>query len=264
MPALLDYTKPIQNLSPTIHRGCIRYVKIPGDDIVSVDWSIVDKLVGTLNEAIGKGSLANYMSNRKEFERSDVERTKIINNFKEEDQDLFAEKIRKISSEKIIYIGLKGDVKIKGSEFLELKNEKYDDIAAEIKEKLGAAEFKEKTLEEIAEEKLSELSNKKEIENRVEYSISIGKQESSNKSDNIPEEMGEVTEEVATPTESYRFDNINFGTTTTAQGLYSQMTTQHLEDAMISLRNRTGATPTRQNIGRSRPIGGFPWHIYEG
>ena len=189
MPVLLDYMKPIRDLSREATLGPIKYVKIPGDDIVKINEEVSKKLIGALESAVGLGSLSNYLVRRKEFEETDIETTKIINNFQENDETIFLEYLQSVSRDKIICMGNKGDKVISGAESIELKSESYEDIAIEIQEKLGAVGFTEKTLDEIAMEKLNELTNTKEKEIVPVYRISTKK---------------ETKEETPTPAETTR------------------------------------------------------------
>ena len=157
MPVFLDYAKPIRDLAEGATIGAVKYIKIPGDDIVKINADLSNKLTDALEAAVGKGCLVSYLFKRKAFQKTDIEVTKIINNFDMRDEEIFRDYLKGMSSEKTIYIGGKGEKSIDGIETIELTNEAYEDIAIEIQEKLGATEFVPKTLDEIAMEKLDNL-----------------------------------------------------------------------------------------------------------
>jgi len=187
MPVFLDYAKPIRDLAEGATIGAVKYIKIPGDDIVKINADLSNKLTDAIEAAIGKGCLVSYLFKRKAFQKTDIEVTKIINNFDMRDEEIFRDYLKGMSSEKTIYIGGKGEKSIDGIETIELTNEAYEDIAIEIQEKLGAEEFVQKTLDEIAMEKLDNLVELAQEPTKATYVIST-KEDSETVRVSIPNE----------------------------------------------------------------------------
>lgn len=201
MPVFLDYAKPIRDLAEGATIGAVKYIKIPGDDIVKINAEVGKKLTDALEVAVGKGALVSYLFKRKEFQKTDIEVTKIINNFDMNDEEVLRDYLKGMSSEKTIYIGGKNDQPIDGIETIELTNETYEDIAIEIQEKLGATEFVQKTLDEIAMEQLDNLVELAQEPTKATYVISTKTDiEQETVSDTGYMLSGEDTERLSRPT----------------------------------------------------------------